>query len=96
MARRRATSLTTAAPAPRLHRCRVDMAIQSRVLEYSRSLGKGAEVDLDELVGQDAAGHDVRLRDLVRADCFEPVDATPAETTTAAAAAASVDTQESN
>lgn len=55
-------------PDKRLHRCRVVAAVLSVEHEFSRALGPGLIVDLDEEV---APG--VKFRELVNVDWFEEV-----------------------
>lgn len=38
---------------------------------WGKSIGPGLEVDLDEVLGKDAAGNEVTPRDVFREDLFE-------------------------
>jgi hypothetical protein len=55
-----------------LSKSRVEFSVQGN--DWGRRYGPGAMVDLDEVVGKDAGGAKLRLRDVVREDWFEPVD----------------------
>lgn len=63
---RKTVKTERATPAPMLARCRAEVSVLSLRLEYSRRFGPGELVDLEEEI---APG--VRLRTLVREDCFE-------------------------
>lgn len=58
-----------------MKRCKVDAAVFAPALEYSRALGRGLVVDLDEPAGEDGDGRAYALRDLVAGDWFQEVDA---------------------
>lgn len=59
----------------KIYRCRVETSVLSDDLEYSRAFGKGQLVDLGEILGKDEKGKAIKLGELVRADCFEEIDA---------------------
>ncbi len=46
--------------------------------EFSQEFGPGAAIDLDHIVGVDASGHPVQVRQLLegRLECFSPVEPT--------------------
>ncbi len=58
-----------------LHRCLVEASVLSVEHGYSRALGPGMVVDLDDPVGPE-----VKLRDCVREEWFEAVEPAPAPT----------------
>jgi hypothetical protein len=58
-------------------RCRLVLNITG--VGFGKSLGPGAECDLDEVLGKDATGNVVALRDCVNPEWFEPLEAPAAE-----------------